>query len=131
MLALTQPVRQQKDRRCTDEAAWRLVREARDRGFCVMPGLLLPEAWAVGVVVLDANGQPVASSKARTRRISVLSSHDRSNALLPLARSAGSCEKFQVTGRPRQRVFCAHPARKRSTMWIGARRAGGRRRATR
>ena len=61
VLALTQPVRQQKYPGCTDEAVWRLVNEARERGFCVMPGLLLPDAWAVGAVVRDTNGQPVAS----------------------------------------------------------------------
>lgn len=61
VLALTRPVRAQKYPRCTDDALWRLVRDCRERGFCVMPGLLLPDAWAVGAVVRDPNGQPVAS----------------------------------------------------------------------
>jgi DNA-binding IclR family transcriptional regulator len=61
VLVLTRPVREQKYPRCTDEAVWRLVRDCRERGFCVMPGLLLPDAWAVGAVVRDPNGQPVAS----------------------------------------------------------------------
>lgn len=60
-LAHSAAVRAQRYPRCTDEAAWRLVRETRSRGWCVMPGLLLPEAWAVGVAVRDAEGQPVAT----------------------------------------------------------------------
>jgi len=47
--------------RCTDEAIWQLIREARGKGFCTQPGLVIEGSWAVGVSVFDANNRPVAS----------------------------------------------------------------------
>ncbi|HAL40372.1 MAG TPA: IclR family transcriptional regulator [Polaromonas sp.] len=47
--------------RCTDAAIRRLIRETRNRGYCVQPGLVIEDSWAVGVVVHDASGSPVAS----------------------------------------------------------------------
>jgi len=38
-----------------------LVRDTRDRGYCLQPGMVFEDSWAVGVVVYDANGAPVAS----------------------------------------------------------------------
>lgn len=46
---------------CTDEAIWRLVRETRAQGYCLNPGLVLENSWAIGVPVLDAHQRPVAS----------------------------------------------------------------------
>lgn len=60
-LAHSRSVRQQRYPRCDDDTLWRLVRETRARGWCVLPGLLLPDSWAVGVVVRDAEGRSVAS----------------------------------------------------------------------
>jgi DNA-binding IclR family transcriptional regulator len=60
-LAHSRDVRALRYPRCDDPTVWRLVRETRARGWCVLPGLLLPDAWAVGVVVYDAQTRPVAS----------------------------------------------------------------------
>ena len=38
-----------------------MVAGARERGYCLVPGLVLADSWAVGVVVFDTEGQPVAS----------------------------------------------------------------------
>jgi DNA-binding IclR family transcriptional regulator len=46
---------------CTDRAIRGLVRDTRDRGYCLQPGMVLEDSWAVGVVVCDANQVPVAS----------------------------------------------------------------------
>jgi DNA-binding IclR family transcriptional regulator len=47
--------------RCTDAALRALVRDTRERGYCLQPGMVFEDSWAVGVVVYDANGAPVAS----------------------------------------------------------------------
>lgn len=47
--------------RCSDAAIWKLIRQTRDRGYCVQPGMVFEDSWAVGVVVCDADGRPVAS----------------------------------------------------------------------
>jgi DNA-binding IclR family transcriptional regulator len=60
-LAHSREVRALRYPRCDDATVWRLVRETRARGWCVLPGLLLPDAWAVGVVVYDTQTRPVAS----------------------------------------------------------------------
>lgn len=57
----TRTFRSQQYPRCTDEAIWELVRQTRDKGYCVHTGLVASEQWAVGVVVLDAQSQPKAS----------------------------------------------------------------------
>lgn len=47
--------------RCTDAVIRKLVRETRSQGYCVQPGLVLEDSWAVGVVVHDGGRHPVAS----------------------------------------------------------------------
>ncbi len=47
--------------RCTDTAIRSMVDEARRQGYCVQPGLVLEDSWAVGVAVYDVNGRPTAS----------------------------------------------------------------------
>ncbi len=47
--------------RCTDEAVWQLIRQTRDKGYCVQPGLIIEGSWAVGVPVFNSNNRPVAS----------------------------------------------------------------------
>jgi DNA-binding IclR family transcriptional regulator len=54
-------VRKAKFPRCTDAAIKKLIRTARQKGFCMQPGLVLEGSWAVGVAVFDANNRPVAS----------------------------------------------------------------------
>ncbi len=53
-------VRRAKFPRCTDAAIKKLIRAARQKGFCMQPGLVLEGSWAVGVAVFDANNRPVA-----------------------------------------------------------------------
>ena len=38
-----------------------LVRDTRERGYCLQPGMVFEDSWAIGVVVYDANQAPVAS----------------------------------------------------------------------
>lgn len=47
--------------RFTDEAIWELVEQTRDRGYCLQPGLILEDSWAVAVGIPDQRGRPVAS----------------------------------------------------------------------
>ena len=47
--------------RCTDAAIKRLIQGTRSLGYCVQPGLVIEDSWAIGVVVHDAGGSPVAS----------------------------------------------------------------------
>lgn len=47
--------------RCTDAAIRRLIRETRSLGYCLQPGLVIEDSWAIGVVVHNASGSPVAS----------------------------------------------------------------------
>jgi DNA-binding IclR family transcriptional regulator len=47
--------------RCTNEAIWQLILQTRQKGYCVQPGLVAAEQWAVGVVVMDSQGLPSAS----------------------------------------------------------------------
>ncbi len=47
--------------RCTDSAIRRLIRDTRSLGYCVQPGLVIEDSWAVGVVIHDGGGSPVAS----------------------------------------------------------------------
>ena len=46
---------------CTDAAVHRLVHETRALGYCLNPGLVLENSWAIGVPVYDIHGRPVAS----------------------------------------------------------------------
>ena len=54
-------LRGQSFARCTDDAIWQLIRETRDKGYCVQPGLIIEGSWAVGVPVFDGSNRPVAS----------------------------------------------------------------------
>jgi DNA-binding IclR family transcriptional regulator len=47
--------------RCTDSAIKALVLKTRELGYCLQPGLVIEDSWAVGVAVYDANDRPVAS----------------------------------------------------------------------
>lgn len=46
---------------CTDAAVHRLIHETRALGYCLNPGLVLENSWAIGVPVYDIHGRPVAS----------------------------------------------------------------------
>ena len=61
VLARNAALRANRFARCTDEAIRRLIRETRDKGYCVQPGLIIDGSWAVGVPVFDINNRPVAS----------------------------------------------------------------------
>ncbi len=61
VLAHTRTARAQRYPRCTDAALRQMIRETREHGWCVLPGLLLPDSWAVAVVVRDHHAQPVAA----------------------------------------------------------------------
>lgn len=102
-LAHSREVRAHRYPRCTDQAIWRLVRETRSRGWCVMPGLLLPDAWAVGVVVRDAAGQPVASisvaairSRLGVTRSTAIGRHLAEAAAALTALSRGATESGEI-----------------------------------
>jgi DNA-binding IclR family transcriptional regulator len=84
VLALNAPLRARRFPKCTDDTIWRLIRETRERGFCVQPGLVLPDSWAVGVVVYDPQHRPVASiSVAAIRsRLGVARSSQVGNRLM-------------------------------------------------
>ncbi len=61
VLRLNAPLRAARFPRCTDDEIRRLVASTRELGYCMQPGLVLEDSWAVGAVVADASGQPVAS----------------------------------------------------------------------
>ncbi len=61
VLFRTASLRSRKFPRCTDDVILRLIRETRERGYCLQPGLVLADSWAVGVAVRDGDGRPVAS----------------------------------------------------------------------
>ena len=61
VLARNAAVRADKFPRCTDAAVRTLVRDTRERGYCLQPGMVFEDSWAIGVVVYDANQAPVAS----------------------------------------------------------------------
>ena len=61
VLRLNAALRAERFPRCTDGEIHRLIGETRDVGYCLQPGLVLEDSWAVGVVVRDRNDQPVAS----------------------------------------------------------------------
>ncbi len=54
--------------RCTDAEIWRLIESTWDKGYCLLPGLVIQDSWAVGVCVCDASGQPAASISVATSR---------------------------------------------------------------
>lgn len=61
VLSLSAAVRAERFPRCTDASIRRLIRETRELGYCLQPGLIIEDSWAVGVVVRDAARNPVAS----------------------------------------------------------------------
>lgn len=61
VLRLNAGLRAERFPRCTDDQVWQLVASTRAIGYCMQPGLVLDDSWAVGVVVRDVNAQPVAS----------------------------------------------------------------------
>lgn len=61
VLKRSREVRQQRFPMCTDEKILELVIDTRKRGYCLQPGLVIEDSWAVGVAVFDAHGRPVAS----------------------------------------------------------------------
>lgn len=52
--------------RFDDETLWRLVRRTRASGYALNDGLFIPGSWAVGVVVRDGDGRPVAALSVAT-----------------------------------------------------------------
>ena len=76
-LSKSRSERSQRFPRCTDREIWQLIGDTREKGYCLLPGLVFQDSWAVGVCVRDAAGQPSAS-------ISVAASRTR----LGIARSA-------------------------------------------
>lgn len=61
VLARSAALRAERYPRCTDDALRELVRQTRGLGYCVQPGLVLEDSWAVGVAVHDAQGRPVGA----------------------------------------------------------------------
>ena len=61
VLARNAALRAEKYPRCTDASVLALVRDTRERGYCLQPGMVFEDSWAIGVVVYDANQAPVAS----------------------------------------------------------------------
>ena len=61
VLARNTALRAAKFPRCTDSSVRALVRDTRDRGYCLQPGMVFEDSWAIGVVVYDADQAPVAS----------------------------------------------------------------------
>ncbi len=61
VLARNAALRAEKYPRCTDHALRALVRETRERGYCLQPGLVFEDSWAVAAAVFDANAAPVAA----------------------------------------------------------------------
>lgn len=46
---------------CTDATIRAIIADTRERGYCVQPGLVLEDSWAIGVAVCDAQARPVAA----------------------------------------------------------------------
>lgn len=61
VLRLNATLRAERFPRRTDDAIHRLIGETRDVGYCLQPGLVLEDSWALGVMVRDRHEQPVAS----------------------------------------------------------------------
>ena len=65
VLARNAALRAEKFPRCTDSSVLALVRDTRDRGYCLQPGMVFEDSWAIGVVVYDANQAPVGLDQHR------------------------------------------------------------------
>ena len=92
VLRLNQAFRAERFPRCTDDVIRRLVADTRVVGYCMQPGLVLEDSWAVGAVVRDRHDQPVASiSIAAIRsRLGVARSAILGNRLIQASRGIGS-----------------------------------------
>lgn len=88
-LLRTAEIRKERFPRCTDQMVKRLVQETRDRGYCVQPGLVLKDSWAVGVPVYDPYNRPVASISiaAIKSRLSVARSASLGYRLIEVSRA--------------------------------------------
>jgi len=97
-LMRTAEIRQRRFPRCTDEAIRRLVRETRECGYCVQPGLVLKDSWAVGVAVFDTHHRPVASISiaAIKSRLGVARSTALGNRLIEVSRSLVSGGEYSA-----------------------------------
>ena len=61
VLARNAELRAARFPQCTDEVIRKLIRETREKGYCLQPGLVIETSWAVGVPVYSSQGRPVAS----------------------------------------------------------------------
>lgn len=80
---------------CTDAAIRRLIQDTRTRGYCVQPGLVMADSWAVGAVVFDAAGSPVASISiaALKSRLGAARSAALGNRLMRASRALTQLQK--------------------------------------
>jgi DNA-binding IclR family transcriptional regulator len=87
---------------CTDAAIRRLIVDTRARGYCVQPGLVIEDSWAVGAVVFDSAGSPVASITiaAIKSRLGAARSAALGNRLVRASRALSLLQK--EAGRPVQ-----------------------------
>lgn len=53
--------RREKFPLCTDEKILALIKQTRDLGYCLQPGLVIEDSWAIGAAIYDNNSRPVAS----------------------------------------------------------------------
>jgi DNA-binding IclR family transcriptional regulator len=88
ILAKTRLFRSKKYPRCSDEAIRQLIGETREKGYCLHPGLVAHEQWAVGVAVLDADQRPTASISvaAISSRLGVARAAALANRLMQCSR---------------------------------------------
>ena len=86
--------------RCTDEAIWRLVQETRLRGYCLQPGLVQENSWAVGVPVYDSCNRPVASISiaAIASRLQTARAASLGNRLMQASRALSALQQTGAEG---------------------------------
>lgn len=46
---------------CTDKKIRALITQTRELGYCLQPGLVIQDSWAIGAAIWDANHRPIAS----------------------------------------------------------------------
>ena len=104
VLARNAALRASRFPRCTDVVIRQLIRETREKGYCLQPGLVIESSWAVGVPVYSSQGSPVAS-------ISIAAIETR----LGLARSAALANRLmQVSAELTQLQAAAEEAAQKS-----------------
>jgi DNA-binding IclR family transcriptional regulator len=76
---------------CTDKRISTLVQQTRELGYCVQPGLVIADSWAVGAAIYDQNDRPVAavSIAAIKSRLGIARSSMIGNRLI------AECEKLR------------------------------------